>query len=242
MKSMPDRNRSSLIGTVGIVLLTAALLAQAPAAKSGKPSPPAKPDPQRWSKTIQMFEEWDRKNSVPNHALLFVGSSSIVNWPTAQAFREWPVINRGFGGSHLADVAYYVDKIVLPYTPHAIVLYAGDNDIASGLSAEQVSADFAEFVERVRAKLAQTPIVYLSIKPSGSRWQHWPTMKDANERIAEQCRQGEKLIYVDLGSSLLNERGEPRDELFLDDRLHLNADGYAAWERVLRPVLADRMK
>lgn len=226
----------------------------------------AETDPKRWSSAIQAFEAWDRKNSPPKDALLFVGSSSIVNWHTAESFRQWPVINRGFGGSHLAEVTHYVDKVVLPYAPRAIVLYAGDNDIAAGTSAEQVSADFAAFVARVRAKLPQTPIVFLSIKPSGARWEHWPTMQDANRRIAEQCRRGgkpslaeqltfggkltldekltfdEKLIFVDVGAALLNGRGEPRDELFLPDRLHLNADGYAAWERVLRPVLAEVMK
>ncbi|MCG3127990.1 MAG: hypothetical protein CHACPFDD_02863 [Phycisphaerae bacterium] len=213
-----------------------------PASAQSAAAQQAEPDPKRWSSAIQSFEEWDRKNSHPKDALLFVGSSTIVNWHTAQSFREWPVINRGFGGSHLAEVTHYADQVVLPYAPRAIVLYAGDNDIAAGRSAEQVSNDFAAFVARVRAKLPQTPIVFLSIKPSGARWAHWPTMQDANRRIAEQCRRGEKLTFVDVGAALLNDRGVPRDELFLSDRLHLNADGYAACERVLRPVLGEVMK
>lgn len=120
------------------------------------------PDPARFAKSpdgdevyIESFEYWDEKNSVPDDAVLFVGSSSIRKWPTSRYFPFVPVINRGFGGSHISDVNYYLDKTVLKYAPRAIVLYAGDNDIASGKSALRVFEDYKSFVARVNEKLAE---------------------------------------------------------------------------------------
>lgn len=222
-----------LLGVVGVV-------AQQPASGPSAASRPAV-DPRRWEADIREFEKWDRKNAPPRDALLFVGSSSIVGWATATAFPEWPVINRGFGGAHISDVSHHVERVVTPYRPRAIVLYAGDNDVAAGLSAEQVASDFVAFVECVRRRFQETPIVFLSIKPSRARWEHWPTMRDANRRISVYCKKQPNLRFVDVGTCLLNESGEPRADFFVADQLHLNPKGYAAWEQVLRPKLAALM-
>ncbi len=193
-----------------------------------------RPDPARWEKDIAAFENWDRKNSPPRDAILFVGSSSIVGWSTAKDLPEWPAINRGFGGSHISDVTAHFERVVAPYDFRAIVLYAGDNDIAAGCSPEQVADDFAAFVDRVRTKFREAPIVFLSIKPSRARWEHWGKMQDANARIAAYCQKHPHLRFVDLSKCLLDEKDEPREELFLADRLHLNPAGYTAWEGVLK--------
>ena len=216
----------------------------APAGASGSAATakPASDDPRRWEAAIRAFEEWDRKNPFPPNALLFVGSSSIVGWPTASSFGAGPVINRGFGGSHLSDVTHYSDAVVARYSPRVVVLYAGDNDIAAGKSAERVEQDFRAFVAAVRRELPQTPIVYLSIKPSTARWEFWPIARDANRRIARCCEQDATLRYVDVASPLLAADGRPRDELFNDDRLHLNERGYAVWTERLRPVVAELMR
>lgn len=199
----------------------------------------ARPDPARWGKDIAAFEAWDRKNSPPRDALLFVGSSSIVGWETARSFPEWPVINRGFGGPHVSEVTAHFERVIAPYDFRVLVLYAGDNDIASGLSPAQVADDFAAFVERVRGKFPETPIVFLSIKPSRARWEHWEKMQEANRRIAAYCEKHPRLHYVDLSRCLLDEKSEPREELYLADRLHLNPKGYAAWDGVLLPQLKE---
>jgi len=147
------------------------------------------------------------------------------------------VINRGFGGSHLADVTHYADRIVRPYAARVIVLYAGDNDIAAGLAPEQVRDDFRTFVRRIRGHGSRSPIVFLSIKPSRARWEHWPAMQRANALIARDCSGGDNLHFVDVGRVLLGSDGQPRDELYAGDRLHLSEAGYAAWTAELTPVL-----
>src|SRR5580704_17074592 len=121
----------------------------------------------KWEPEIRAFEASDRTNSPPKHAILFVGSSSIRLWKTlAHDFPGEPVINRGFGGSRIADSTALADRIIFPYEPRTIVFYAGDNDMAEGRTTEQVAADYQVFVQTVRARLPETRIAFISIKPS----------------------------------------------------------------------------
>jgi len=197
----------------------------------------ADPDPNRFAKDIASFVAWDSKNAVPNEPILFVGSSSIRMWKTHESFPQLPVINRGFGGSHISDVVHFADRIVLPYAPKLIVLYAGDNDVAGGKSASRVLCDYKRFVELVQAKLPDTGIIFITIKPSGSRWKLWPEMNKANHLIKAFSEKSGRLFFADLGTPLLGADGQPDDGFFLDDRLHLNAKGYRAWTQVLRPII-----
>ncbi len=195
------------------------------------------PDPARFRNEIKAFEQWDSKNSFPADAVLFVGSSSIRMWQTCKSFPGLAVINRGFGGSHISDVIFYFDRVVLPYKPQLIVFYAGDNDIASDISPQQVLEDFKKFTALVKDKLPQTKIIVISIKPSESRWSFWPATQQANGAIRQFCENGNKLSFIDLGSILLNEQGKPDNSLYLGDKLHLNEKGYQKWTQALRPVI-----
>jgi len=206
---------------------------------NGQAKPEAKDPAERWEDTIRGFEDWDRKNSFPADAVLFVGSSSIRLWPSRECFPDLPVINRGFGGSQISDVNYYAKRIVLHYEPEVIVFYAGDNDIAGGKSAGQVFDDYKKFLTLVHDKLPATRIIFVGIKPSGSRWSLWPVMNEANMMIKDYCGRDGRLFYFDSAKPLLGDDGRPRGELFLKDKLHLNAKGYAAWTRALRPVLME---
>ncbi len=158
-------------------------------------------------------------------------------WPTAESFSEEPVINRGFGGSHISDVNYFAKRIVLKYSPRLIVFYAGDNDIESGKSPQQVFDDFQAFAKLVRIRLPKTRIIYLPIKPSIARWPKWPQMQAVNSSVAQLSQSGERISYVDTATPMLDNDGKPRRELFLDDGLHLNAKGYALWTETLWPAL-----
>ncbi len=200
------------------------------------------PKESHWEKAIQEFENWDAKNAWPKNPVLFAGSSSIRMWPTRDFFPKLPVINRGFGGSQISDVNDFIERIVLKYKPKLIVFYCGDNDINAGRSPEQVFDDYRQFVSRVHADLPKTKIIYISIKPSGARWNLWPKMKQANEMIQSYSEKNERLYYADCAACLLTEKGEPDDSLFIKDRLHLNEKGYAKWKTVLMPILKAALK
>jgi len=198
---------------------------------------PADNPAQKWENDIRQFEQWDSKNTFPSEAVLFVGSSSIRLWPTRECFGEFPVLNRGFGGSQISDVNYFAGRIVLPYRPKVIVFYAGDNDIAAGKGASQVYDDYKKFAGLVHEKLPATRIVYIGIKPSRSRWSLWEVMNEANMKIKALSEKDDRLHYFDSATPLLSSDGIPNVEFFLKDQLHLNEKGYEAWTRQLKPIV-----
>jgi lysophospholipase L1-like esterase len=199
---------------------------------------PADPNPERFAAEIRAFEEYDRKNSTPADAILFVGSSSIRLWPTAQSFPNLAVVNRGFGGCHTSDVNHFADRIVFKHRPRTIVFYAGDNDIADGKSPVQVFEDIRKFVQLSHELLPKTRVVVLSIKPSVARWRLWPQMQQANTLVRQLDMADEQMEYVDMSPPLLGADGQPRADLLLQDGLHLNEAGYRAWTQLLTPVIS----
>lgn len=197
------------------------------------------PPPQSWQSDIDRLVADDSAQLPPQNGVLFVGSSSIRMWSDlAVDFPGVPVINRGFGGSAIADSTYYADRIVIPYHPRVIVMYAGDNDIAEGDTPAQVLDEFKAFVARVRRALPDVAVVYISIKPSLARAALWPRMREANRMIADWSRQQSGITFVDVATRMLDANGKPSAGLFRADGLHMDAAGYAIWAQALRPVLA----
>ena len=187
---------------------------------------------------IQAFEVNDKTNPPPQHAILFIGSSSIRLWKTlAQDFPQRKVINRGFGGSQIIDSVNYAERIVLPYRPKQIVFYAGGNDINAGKTPEQVFTDFKGFVEKVSRALPETPIAYISIAPNPARWSQVEKVRVANKLIQDYTRQRPKLTFINVFPKMLGADGQPRPEIFGPDGLHMNSEGYELWKSIISPYL-----
>ena len=202
------------------------------------------PDPRRFYSGnygdevfIENFLRWDQKNTYVENGILFLGSSSIRKWPTSNYFDYLPIINRGFGGSHISDVNYYFKSIASIYKPRTIVLYAGDNDIAGKKTPEQVLEDYIDFIILVREHLPQTKIIYLPIKPSPSRWSMWNDMRQANRLIKMYTDSDNMQYYADTATPMLDSQGKPLGDLFVDDSLHLSKKGYDLWSEILKPIL-----
>jgi hypothetical protein len=187
---------------------------------------------------ILAFEAMDKTNPPPPGAVLFIGSSSIRFWTTlAQDFKTHKVINRGFGGSQMFDAVYYADRIVIPYRPQRIVLFAGSNDLDAGKTAEQVFDDFKAFVQKVRGALPEVEIDYISITTSPLRWHEVEQVKKANGLISSWIMAQDHLTFINVFPATLGEDGKPKPELFRADRLHMNARGYAIWTSIIEPYL-----
>ena len=188
-----------------------------------------------FEKEILAFEASDKTNPPPKNAILFIGSSSIRMWKTlAQDFPDEKVINRGFGGSQISDSIHYTDRIVIPYAPRLIVFYAGGNDINAKRSAETVANDFKTFVAKVREKLPNTHIAYISIAGNPARWAQVSEVRKANTLIRGfTTTDPHKLSFIDVFPHMMAENGEPKPEIFVADRLHMNEKGYAIWKRVV---------
>jgi lysophospholipase L1-like esterase len=196
-----------------------------------------------WGSQISAYEKADRLNPPKAGVIVFTGSSSIRFWGTlANDMKPLEVINRGFGGSQIAQVNQYASRIVLPYRPRAVVLYAGDNDLSwpASKSPEQVFGDFRQFVEIIHSELPETWIYYISIKPSIRRWSNWGKCQKTNGLIADYIRTQPRVQFIDVDQAMLDAQGKPRKELFRWDGLHMNAEGYAVWTSIIKPVLLNR--
>jgi len=196
------------------------------------------PDPLRFEQQMKIFENWDSKNTFPENAVLFVGSSSIRLWKTSKSFPSLSVINRGFGGAHISDMIYFYDTIIKNYKPSAIVFYCGDNDIASGKSNERVNKDFKTILSKIREDFPKVLFYYIPVKPSESRWIFWPQMEEFNRLI--QKNSSKNFIYVDTATPMLLENGKPSSELFIEDMLHLNEQGYKLWTFILKSKIVKK--
>ncbi|MFL5242317.1 MAG: SGNH/GDSL hydrolase family protein [Gemmataceae bacterium] len=191
----------------------------------------------RWEKDIAAFEKQDNETPPPKNAILFAGSSSIRLWDLKKSFPDLDTVNRGFGGSQIADSAHFASRIIIKVQPRVIVFYAGDNDIASGKATKQVSEDFQGFAQLIHKELPKTKIVFIAIKPSPARWQMADKQKEANELIEAYCKKHDNLVYLDVIKAMLGRDGKPRKELFVKDGLHLNEQGYELWASLLKPYL-----
>lgn len=183
------------------------------------------------------FEAKDRQSPLAKGCVVFVGSSSIRFWKLEKSFPKLDAINRGFGGSQLADSVRHAERLILKHEPRMVVLYAGDNDLAGGKTPEQVAADFEAFVRVVGGRLPKARIVFLAIKPSPSRMKFFEQQKTANRLIEAICKGHSQTQFVDVFTPMLDADGKPRAELFLADRLHMNEKGYELWAKILKPVL-----
>jgi len=192
---------------------------------------------EKWEKDIAAFEKQDKEKPPPQNGVVFVGSSSIRRWDLGKSFEAKDYVNRGFGGSQLADSVHFADRLVLKHKPRTVVLYAGDNDLAAGKKPEQVADDFKEFVKAVHKELPKTKIIYITIKPSIARWKLIDNIRKTNGLIEAQCKTDERLAYVGVEKPMLGGDGMPRAELFVKDGLHLSDEGYKLWASLLKPHL-----
>ena len=197
-------------------------------------------DPQAWEASIRRFEARERLQPTQPGAILFTGSSSITFWSSlAQDMAPLPVLNRGFGGSRMADVVHYAKRITVPSHPRAILLFAGTNDIADPkpATAQQVFEGYLAFVSAIQAVLPGTPIYYVSITPTPLRWKYWPVVQEANRLIQAHTVTDPALHFIDIAGAFLGSDGLPDRRLFRFDRLHPNASGYEKWTALIKPVL-----
>lgn len=193
----------------------------------------------RFEKEIAAFERQDSQNFPLKGGIVFTGSSSIRMWKDLKdRFDGYCIIQRGFGGSQLSDVIYYADRIVLPYRPSKIFVYAGDNDLAAGQSADEVYGEFLEFYALITDSLPDTKVYYIAAKPSPSRQKLLPVYKDFNEKVEKFIKKHPcNWEFVDVFTAMLDGNGEPMGDLFLEDRLHMNSKGYDIWEKLIAEYL-----
>lgn len=195
---------------------------------------------QPFAAEINQFKKLDSVAMPPQNAIVFTGSSSFRMWDgLATAFPNQTVINRAFGGSTLKDLIYYAQEVMLKYKPKQIVIYCGDNDLAAdeNLTGTSVLKRFKTLFKIIRKNMPTVSVVYVAIKPSPSRQKLMPKMAAANKLIQSFLAGKKNTGFVDVYHPMLNDMGNPNTELFLKDNLHMNAKGYAIWQKLITPYL-----
>ena len=201
-------------------------------------TPEAPPPPPFWD-DIQNFKKQDSVSFPPTNPILLIGSSSFTKWTDVQDyFQGYTIVNRGFGGSTLLDEIFYVNDIVFSYQPKQIIIYCGENDLASSdtVSAAMVADRFKQLFQMIRDK-TEAPIAYISMKPSPSRRHLIPKMREGNQLIKDFLATQKNTAFIDVHQKMLDSTGEPMPEIFLDDSLHMNAKGYATWKKEMEPYM-----
>jgi len=233
----PSRRRGTT-WCFSLLLLSALLpLAVGIGCRTAIPNSLATHNSGKWEKDIAAFAASDQTNPPPANCIVFVGSSSIRRWTTlASDFPALPVINRGFGGSQLADCVNFAERIITRYHPREVVVYAGGNDINAGKQPEVVFGDFVALVAKIRAGSPKAHICSISIAPTPRRWEQVDKVKHLNRLIESYC-QRHGLDFINVFPLMLRPDGKPKPDIFIADRLHLNATGYAIWKKAVRPHL-----
>jgi lysophospholipase L1-like esterase len=192
----------------------------------------------RFQEQIDRFVQQDRTNPPPRDAIEIVGSSIFRMWTTApQQLAPLPVYNRAFGGSRTWEVNHYLDQIVVPYRPKLILYYCGSNDVTAGEETGPIFDRIKEFVTRVGAALPAARIYFISINLSPDKRAQWNVVNEVNANVKSYARTVKNLEYIDVNPVLVDDKGEPRMEMFLPDGLHLTPPAYEGFTRIIKPVL-----
>lgn len=198
------------------------------------------PDPKRFEAEIARFEQQDQQQHPPQGAIVLTGSSSIAKWngKAAAALTPLTVIPRGFGGSIMHDLLYYLDRVVLVYKPRAVLIYEGDNDVSPyRIPSDAILDDLKQIISKIHTTLPQARIYVLSVKPSVLRRASWPVAQDVNARYRALAAADPLVYYVDVATPLLNHDGTVMTDIFLDDNLHLNDLGNSIWGATIKAGL-----
>ena len=196
---------------------------------------------QPFKDAILEFQRMDSISMPKKGSILFVGSSSFTNWKDVQDyFPTYPIINRGFGGSSLPDVIRYAQETIIKYAPKQIYIYCGENDIAADppISVDTILNRFKIVYTIIRKQLKKnTPIVYVSMKPSLARWNYESKIVEANGLIKQFIETQKNILFLDVHSAMLDPDGMVKADIFLEDQLHMNAKGYTIWQGIIAPTL-----
>jgi len=200
----------------------------------------------KWAPEIVKFEKLDQTESYAKDAILFTGSSSIRKWTTIDKdMLPYHVISRGFGGSKLEDLAFYLDRIIKPHQFKALVIFSGTNNL-TGKASDSKPEDLlklAKYIKKkIRANYPTTPVFWIAITPTNARIKAWSQVQETNRLMKKMCEGSPNFHFIDTDYAYLDQKGKPIKELFVQDQIHQNAEGYAIWTKIIKKELDTQLK
>ena len=234
MKIRHVRSPWSFVAAITLLVLSSAPLA---AQQTELPI-----DPTRFAEEIEAFAAEDRAMQPPQGAIVATGSSSIRRWHPSikEDLAPLTIVPRGFGGSTMADLLYWVDQLVIPYNPRAVVIYEGDNDTGRYfVPPAKIVSQFESIVAEIHAALPETRIYVLSVKPSTLRVDYWDKAQATNELLKGVVAKNDLLRYIDVATPFLDADGNVMTDIFIEDDLHLNEKGTRIWAATIKAALME---
>lgn len=200
---------------------------------------------ERWEKEIVKLEARNQSEQYPSDAILFLGSSSIRRWDEiAVDMSPYRAIQRGYGGAKYSDVAVFAERLIHPHQYRALVMFVG-NDV-SGKPADHTPDQVEQLVRHIvavsHAHQSDAPVLIIEVTPTEKRFEVWPKIREVNARLREIALTTPNTYFVATAGDYLDRDGNPRNELFVEDRLHLNRDGYQRWSTLIRRRLDDVLR
>lgn len=153
---------------------------------------------------------------------VFLGSSTFRLWETMEAdLAEFNVVNNGFGGARVNDLEYYADRLVKPWVPSMVVLYGGGNDVYRGAKGADVGEQYRRLIERVRVSVTGAHICVMTVLPHPAFEEVYEELEALNVASASLADS-----FIEAWQPLIKLGKYAMNELFLEDRIHLNKRGY----------------
>ncbi len=193
-----------------------------------------------WEEDIARFDSLNRTEHADENTLLVTGSSSVRLWDSIHTdMLPYRVIQRGYGGAKLTDYNYYAERVMGPYPYRAILIFVA-NDI-SGREQDRTPREvlllYKTLIKKIRQERPDTPVFWIEITPTPSRWHAIDQIRKANSLIEAYCGRDTNLYFIHTADTYLNQSGMPDSTFFRDDMLHLNRQGYLLWAREIKTSL-----
>ncbi len=193
----------------------------------------------KYEKEIIAYEKQDSLAMPAKGQILFIGSSSFRLWKTFASDMQGlpPAINRGFGGSTLAEALYYFDRMVAKYQPKWVFMYEGDNDLSQGKAPEVIASEYDEFNARLAKQVPGAKLVYVAARPSIDR----AALRE-KQRALNALIKGKGGYFIDMHSPFFLPDGTLMQDIFVADKLHLNEKGYVIFANQIRAFVLKYVK
>jgi lysophospholipase L1-like esterase len=227
------------VGGLLVLGLGFALSGSAAAQQPGGPAAtPAADLAARFAQRVEAYEAGDTLSPPPANAILLAGDSQFDRWKTVhEDLAGYTIINRGIDSFRTDDLIQYADRLIVRYKPRLVILHVGGNDINRGKSPEQLLADTKALIAKIRAGLPGVPIAWSSTTPGPARWAQAPQRQAANALVKQWIATEKGLTFIDLWDAMLTADGQPREDIWVADRVHPNHEGYLIRVRLTKPVL-----
>jgi lysophospholipase L1-like esterase len=195
---------------------------------------------EKWEKEIKKIEARDAEEQDPDDAILFIGSSSIRRWDQIDSdMAPYRAIQRGYGGAKYSDLAIYAERLIQPHQYRALVIFVG-NDV-SGKPDDRTPSEVEALVRYVvgvsKAHQPTAPVLLIEVTPTQKRFAVWGKIREINAVLREVALSTPHTYFIATADRFLDPTGNPRNELFVDDQLHLNEVGYDRWAKRIHSQL-----